>query len=1185
MEAVKQKSAATVNRSAAQPQVQRAAAAASVRVTPPSVRAAAPHVQLSSLKVSTPSDPAEKEADSTARQVVRMSIPDRAVALVKTAAGGVFRQVTGALGIKGKEKEKDELELLKLGRPKGMPPQVARFAAPGVYRKPRVEEEREKLAKPRPPELRVQRKAEGMPNLGANVAAEIQASRAGGNPLPLSVRRFMEPRFKADFSKVRVHTGDRAAKLSRQLNAKAFAVGGDVFFGKGQFAPETERGKELIAHELTHTIQQGASHQQPPVRRSEDVSVSQHGGEQVQRLGISDALDYFADKANLIPGFRMLTIVIGVNPINMSRVERSAANIMRAIVEFIPGGGLITRALDAYGVFDKVGGWVEEQIQSLGMTGSLFRQAIDDFLDSLSWTDIFDLGGVWNRAKRIFTEPVDRLISFAKNLITGILGFIRDAILRPLAGLAEGTRGYDLLKAILGQDPITGDPVPRNAETLIGGFMKFIGQEEVWENIKKGNAIARAWAWFQGALAGLVAQVRAVPGRFMAAVKSLTLEDIVILPNAFRKVAGVFLDVIGGFFSWAGGQVMKLLEIVFDVVSPGAMGYVRRTGAALLSILKNPFPFVGNLVRAAKAGFMNFSRRFLTHLKAGLIDWLTGSLPGIYIPKAFTLGELVKFVFSALGLTWANVRAKLVKAVGETTVKAMETGFDIVVTLVKQGPAAAWDKIKEQLGNLQAMVIGGITDLVVDTVTKKAIPKLIAMFIPGAGFISAILSIYDTVMVFVQKISKIIQVVTGFINSITAIAAGNINAAATRVEGVLAGLLSLAINFLAGFAGLGRVSDKIMGVIARVRAPIDRALDALINWIVGMARRLGRYVAQAGVPSDPNTRLRLAAQASVAAARRLTGRVTAPLLNPILAGIKVRYGLTELRPVERGGSWWVIATINPVLQQNLGVMVNPADAAQTRGMLDLYRGIHYRDKTLDYDQLSTQQLQAQLVREEDFSEAVYSILGITRAQAPTTTPAQRAAAAATVIREVQDARNITGVRPWWRGAPRPNLFYTMLQRFVNRRTAFQQELQSRRVSQLAGFTFTDIPFISTTKQPARAAQFAKGVVVATSVPATALPSVTNRVVGKVFVYLFSGSDLSSLAAADIRYLASQGAIAPHARYSRADAEVTFTGAIPAANRVAEILVRERDSVGGVAGQARTIAQSRASGQGGLIQWS
>src|ERR1044072_4951631 len=107
------------------------------------------------------------------------------------------------------------------------------------------------------------------------------------------------------------------------------------------------------------------------------------------------------------------------------------------------------------------------------------------------------------------------------------------------------------------------------------------------------------------------------------------------------------------FITWAGNTVWTLLEIIFDVVSPGALEYVKKTGAALKSILKNPIPFVGNLVKAAKLGFDRFADNFLGHLKAGLIDWLTGSLPGIYIPQSFSLIEIAKFALSALGLTWA----------------------------------------------------------------------------------------------------------------------------------------------------------------------------------------------------------------------------------------------------------------------------------------------------------------------------------------------------------------------------------------------------------------------------------------------------------------------------------------------------------------------------------------------------
>lgn len=120
----------------------------------------------------------------------------------------------------------------------------------------------------------------------------------------------------------------------------------------------------------------------------------------------------------------MFTIILGVNPVNMNKVERSAANILRAVIELLPGGALITQALDNHGIIEKVAAWKEQQINTLGMVGANIKKAISNFLDTLSWTDILDLGGVWNRAKRIFTEPIDRIINFGKGLITGIIKFI-----------------------------------------------------------------------------------------------------------------------------------------------------------------------------------------------------------------------------------------------------------------------------------------------------------------------------------------------------------------------------------------------------------------------------------------------------------------------------------------------------------------------------------------------------------------------------------------------------------------------------------------------------------------------------------------------------------------------------------------------------------------------------------------
>jgi hypothetical protein len=676
---------------------------------------------------------------------------------------------------------------------------------------------------------------EGASAVGSDVQSAIRNKTTGGEPLSSDVRDHMEPRFNADFSNVRVHSDAESASLNNRLGARAFTYQNHIFFSRDQYQPGSSDGKQLLAHELTHTIQQGHS-----IQRSPQVSATTTPPT-VQRWGLQDALDRFAEWAYNIPGFRMLTLVLGFNPVNMRSADRNAANLLRALIELLPGGAVITQALDNHGVINKAAAWVEQKLAALGDIGSDLAGALRRFLDSLSWTDIADIDGVWERAKRIFTEPIARLISFAGSTAVELLGIVKDAVLKPLAALAQGTRGYDLLRAILGEDPISGEPVPRCAENLLGGFMKLIGQEEIWENIKKGDAIARAWAWFQGALEGLMGLVRAVPRKIVDTLKSLTFQDIITVAGAFGKIVGAFVNIAGDFISWGLTTTWNLLEIIFDVVKPGLTGYIKKTGAALKSILKNPMPFLGNLVRAAKLGFTNFADHFGEHLKAGLIDWLTGSLEGVYIPKALSLPELGKFALSVLGITWAQIRGKIVKVLGpngETIMKGLETGFDIVVALVKGGTAAAWELIKEKLNDLKDTVIGGIVDFVTDTIVKKAIPKLIGMFIPGAGFIPAIISIYDTIMVFVQKISKIIQVVTAFIDSIVTIAAGNITAAANRVESILGGLLSLAISFLAGFLGLGKVTDKIMAVIQKVRASVDKAIDAAIAWIVAKAKAL-----------------------------------------------------------------------------------------------------------------------------------------------------------------------------------------------------------------------------------------------------------------------------------------------------------------------------------------------------------
>ncbi|MFB6454699.1 DUF4157 domain-containing protein [Chitinophaga sp. Hz27] len=677
---------------------------------------------------------------------------------------------------------------------------------------------------------KVQRKNEATESSAIDSIGESLMKRNSGSPLTDDTRNFMEQRFNADFSQVRIHTGPESSQMNNQLGAKAFTYQNNIYFNQQQYQPGTSDGKHLLAHELTHVVQQGQATVMPQVQRLLGIHIPSW----------QDVIDWLAEKAYNIPGFRMFTIVIGVNPINGETADSSAANILRAIVEFLPGGHIITQALEKYNVFEKAGAWVEGKLKRFSNLMGTIKSAIKQFTDDLDFLDIIlHPIATWEKAVHIFSDPVTEIISFIQSIFQDLFQLIRDAVLKPLAGLAANAPGYDLLCAVLGFNPITGESVPRNADTLIGGFMKMIGRPDIWENIKKGNAIQRAYAWFINAMKGLISLVKSFPENFIAMLKSLEIMDFIILPNLFSKVFKVFGNFAGAFANWALDTIFDLLEIIFSVVAPGAMPYLAKVRGAFKGILERPMVFVGHLIDAAKKGFLQFKDHIGAWLKKALINWLLGSLKGanLYIPQAFNLKEILKLGLSVFGLTWQNIRAKLVKAMGETAVVVLETTFDVLFTLINEGPAAAWEKIQDKIEELKAQFISQVTTFVTVTVVQAAVTKLLTSLNPAGAFIQAILAIWNTIQFLINKIQQIASVGMAVIDSIVEISSGAIGNAANKVENVLGGMLSLAISFFANFVGLGKVADKVVEIIKKLRAPVDKAMDKVIDWIMEAGKK------------------------------------------------------------------------------------------------------------------------------------------------------------------------------------------------------------------------------------------------------------------------------------------------------------------------------------------------------------
>jgi hypothetical protein len=94
------------------------------------------------------------------------------------------------------------------------------------------------------------------PSVSDSLSRSIESSKGSGSSMDESTQSFMSERFDADFSKVRIHANSESVQMNQQLNAKAFTTGSDIYFNEGQYQPHSTEGKTLLAHELTHVIQQ-----------------------------------------------------------------------------------------------------------------------------------------------------------------------------------------------------------------------------------------------------------------------------------------------------------------------------------------------------------------------------------------------------------------------------------------------------------------------------------------------------------------------------------------------------------------------------------------------------------------------------------------------------------------------------------------------------------------------------------------------------------------------------------------------------------------------------------------------------------------------------------------------------------------------------------------------------------------
>ena len=453
----------------------------------------------------------------------------------------------------------------------------------------------------------------------------------------------MEPAFGADFGVVRVHAGDEAHRLANRASAVAFAHQGDIYFNRGQFQPDTVPGRSLLAHELTHVVQQGSAVQRGSIQRLPfSPSIPQRSNHtrappqissaepQVQRLGWSDIKEEINSYAELIHGFTLMTVVVGYNPILDQDVEWTAKNFFRGAAGLIPFGTLLFDKLDEAGVIDSVFNWVASQIDAHNLTlsrvNSLFSEA-------------------WDKMDFVRLDPVDYNVEVVRSTFSGLLsdvaafaGACVNKLIEVFKGLAitavralfgENAPAYDLICQVLGQDPLTGETREWSTADFLRSVLRLFGFENHLAKMEETGQVEKAAAWLEMQVGLLIS---AYSGLILGVIDlwtSLSLEKLIHPEELLAKTLNVVLAYVSKLALFAFNLASKVLELIKEALIMLLKAHVHKVpGYPLFTVVLGKDPVTGEEVPRTPE---NFLKGFLSFVPKGIETYenikASGALP------------------------------------------------------------------------------------------------------------------------------------------------------------------------------------------------------------------------------------------------------------------------------------------------------------------------------------------------------------------------------------------------------------------------------------------------------------------------------------------------------------------------------------------------------------------------------
>ncbi len=548
---------------------------------------------------------------------------------------------------------------------------------------------------------KVQKQGDGNLKASSNVASRLSSTRGRGSNLDENTRGEMESNFGADFGNVRVHTGSEATQLSQDLGAKAFTHGSDIYFNQGQYNPNSSEGKHLLAHELTHTVQQGAS-----LQRKVNISTSKAPNIQLlwgaaKRWAIrkfKKGLNWLAERT--VPGYTLLNVVLGKNLITGDAVARSGVNLIRGYMRLSPViGSILLSELEETESLPQAGKWVEGKVAEFGIDFDDIARRLELMWDEMSITK--GVEGNIGIFKKHLGPVIGKIMAFSSVVMEKVKELRFEAALR-LVGAGE------LLDA-LKKDPQAFKKAIDDPKTVLKQFM--VGALKKGFANFKDNFITHFKGALLGWLFGKAAQMGVqMPKQFdIAGLFSLIAQ---VVGATYTQIRAMVVQRLGPKGEMIVDKLETTVTFIKDLVTKGPIVLWERVKDFLSNLKEMIFSKIATLV----------STEIITAAVTKLLSMLNPA--GAIVQLAMTLYRVIKFFID----NWETIKSVamgILNSIG-------------MVALNKIGPAAAFvEKILAQgmkliIGFLARIFgLGGIVEKVkalikkISDPVKKAIGKVI----------------------------------------------------------------------------------------------------------------------------------------------------------------------------------------------------------------------------------------------------------------------------------------------------------------------------------------------------------------------------------------------------------------------------------------------------------------------------